>query len=333
MTEISFPPPRDLPSKHLAVQKQHLLDEIAREQGTPRRTWFERQRPSRPVVIVALALLALAIAAIAVAAPSLFGFSNHGTRAHADSSVRAYLEGQIFKKQGVPTAEAAKPSTLRRLASRQGIWIYSARKVRDNSLCFYMGLHWRKAARNPSVGPQWRKPGQSPGALQLERAGCSRDGGQFALPAGSKFGYGQKGGKRAGAWLRAHPFPSPARPILDLSMVGGVKTHRPPFTCCSDVPVVWYGFGLLAGVAANGVRSVQVLSLADCRPVVTVPVVNNVYIDAQPPQVPAAFLVARNAGGKVVWHSWQLENQYTHVPLERTAAPPHCGFQKWLWTR
>jgi hypothetical protein len=333
VTEISFPPPRDLPSGHLAARKQHLLGEIAREQGRPLLSWFQRQRPSRPAVVIVLAVLALAIAAIAVAGHSLFDVSNHGRRAHADASVRAYLQGQVFKDEGLGTPDAAKPSTLRRLAIRQGIWIYSARKVNDNSLCFYMGLDWQRGAQAPNVGAHGKAQGQRPGAVQLERSQCSREGGQFALPAGSNFGYGRKAGDRAHAWLRAHPFPSRARPILDLSMVGGVKTHKPPFTCSGCKPAVWYGFGLLAGVAADGIRSVQVLSLADCRPVVTVPVIDNVYIDAQPPQVPAAFLVARNADGKIVWHSWQLENQYTHVPLERNAAPQHCGFKKWAWTR
>jgi hypothetical protein len=336
VTEISFPPLRDLPSGHLVARKRHLLSEIARDQGKPR-LWlpriprFQGPRTWRPIVVIALALLVLAIAAVAIAGSSLFGFSNHGDRAHANASVKAYLEGQVFKKQGLPTPEAAKPRTLRRLAFRQGIWVYSARKVKDNSLCFYMGVHWRKRAQAPNVGPHWRTPGQPPGALQLERSGCSRDGGQFALPAGSDFGYGRKAGERAGVWLRAHPFPSPARPILDLSIVGGVREKQLGCSWCSRV--VWPDFGILAGVAANGVHSVQVLSLDTCRPVVTVPVIDNVYIDAQPPQVSAAFLVARNAGGKIIWHSGQLENEFTHVPLEPEAAPRHCGFQKWRWTR
>jgi hypothetical protein len=339
VTEISFPPPRDLPSGHIAARKQHLLSEIAREQGKPRLwvpriPWLQGQRRWRPIVVIALALLAFAIAAVAIAGPSLFGFSNHGHRAHANSSVKAYLEGQVFKKLGLPTPEAAKPNTLRRLAFRQGIWVYSARKVKDNSLCFYMGLHWRRQAQAPNVGSQWRKPGQPPGRFQLERGPeCSRgpNGGEFALPAGSNFGYGRKAGARAHAWLRAHPFPSPARPILDLSMVGAVHHKQPGCSWCSRV--VWPDFGILAGVAADGVRSVQVLSLSDCKPVVTVPVRDNVYIDAQPPQVAAAFLVARDVSGKIIWHSWQLENRYAHVPLQRKAAPRHCGFEKWEWTR
>lgn len=336
MTEISFPPPRDLPPGHVAARKQHLLSEIARERTGPR-LWvstiprFQGQRP-RPIVVIALALLAFAIAAAAVAGPSLFGLSNHGHRATANSSVKAYLEGQVFKKFGLgPDADAARPSTLRQLAFRQGIWVYSARRVKDNSLCFYMGLRWRKGAQAPNVGPHRSKPGQRPGALQIERAGCGRDIAQFALPAGSNFGVGRKANDRASAWLRAHPFPSPARPILDLSMVSGVTTRKAPCSSCS--PTVWPDFGILAGVAANGVRSVQVLSLSDCRPVVTVPVINNVYIDAQPPQVATAFLVARDARGKIIWHSWQLENGFTHVPLKHGAAPRHCGFRKWLWTR
>jgi hypothetical protein len=318
VTEISFPPPRELPSGQLAARKQHLLSEIAHEQGRPRRSWFERRRPSRPVLVLALAVLALAIAALAVAGHSLFDVSNHGRRAHPNASERAFLREQIFKKFGYPTPEATKPSTFRQLAFRQGIGIYSARKVRDNSLCFYMGVQ------------------QSPGKFGLERGPeCSLgpNAGQFALAAGSNFGSGRKADGRVTGWLRAHPFPSPARPILDMSFVTGVKTYKPPFTCTGCKPAVWYGFGLLAGVAANGVRSVQVLALADCRPVVTLPVIDNVYIDARPPQVPAAFLVARNAGGKIIWHSWQLENPYTHVPLERRAAPQHCGFKTWRWTR
>jgi hypothetical protein len=321
VTEISFPAPRDLPAGHLAARKQHLLSEIAREQGRPRAwvptiLWPRRMRSSRPVLAAALVLLALVIAAVAVAAPSLFGFSNHGTRAHANSAVKGYLEGQPFKRLGLATAVAAKPSTFRRLAFRQGIGVYSARKKTDHSLCFYMGLRPRTL--------NWKG---HPNELQLIRAGCSRDGGQFALPAGSNFGYGRKAGARAQAWLRAHPFPSQARPIMDLSLVSGVRVKQLGCSWCSRV--VLYDFGLLAGVAANGVRSVQVLSLNTCRPVVTVPVINNVYIDAHPPRVPSAFLVARNAGGKIIWHGWQLENRYTHVPLKRKAGPPHCGFRKW----
>jgi len=294
------------------------------------RGWWSGRR----ALVLVVVLVALVIAAVAIAGPSLFGFSNHGTRARPNSSERGTLEGQIFKKFGIPTPEATKPSTFKRLASRQGIGIYSARKLKDNSLCFYMGMHWRKGAQSPTVGPHWRTPGQSPGMFRLERGPeCSRgpNGGQFALPAGSNFGYGQRASERVSAWLRAHPFPSPARPILDLSMVGAVRSKQLGCSWCSKV--VWTDFGILAGVAADGVRSVQVLSLSDCRPVVTVPVINNVYIDAQPPQVAAAFLVARDARGKVIWHSWQLENQYTHVPLKPEKAPQHCGFQKWLWTR
>jgi hypothetical protein len=314
VTEISFPPPRDLPSGHLAARKQHLLNEIARRERTP------RLRSSRPVVAVALVLLALAIAAVAIAGPSLFGFSNHGTRAHANSAVKGYLEGQVFKKLGLPTPEAARLRTFRRLAFRQGIGIYSARRKTDNSLCFYLGLRPRTL--------HWRG---HPNELQLQRSGCSRAGGQFALPAGSNFGYGRKAGARAQAWLRAHPFPSQARPIMDLSFVSGVRVKQLGCSWCSRV--VQYDFGLIAGVAADGIRSMQVLSLDTCRPVVTVPVIDNVYIDAHPPQVPAAFLVARNASGKIVWHGWQLQNRYTQVPLEPKAGPPHCGFQKWEWTR
>jgi hypothetical protein len=72
MTEISFPPLRDLPSGHLAARKQHLLREIAREQERPRLLpsipLLQRRRSWRPGVVVVVAVAALAGAGFAIAA-------------------------------------------------------------------------------------------------------------------------------------------------------------------------------------------------------------------------------------------------------------------------
>jgi hypothetical protein len=68
----------------------------------------------------------------------------------------------------------------------------------------------------------------------------------------------------------------------------------------------------------------QVLALSDCHVVATVPVINNVYIDAHVPRIADLFLVARDASGKVVWHSPPMAPDDTRTPLERSA-PRNCG--------
>lgn len=83
-------------------------------------------------------------------------------------------------------------------------------------------------------------------------------------------------------------FPSPARPVFNMSHY----LNGPP-----DMSVI-----VLAGVAADGVASVQVLALSDCRVVATAPVVDNVYIADNLPLLPEAEIVARDAAGNPVWH-------------------------------
>lgn len=288
MTEISFPPPRDLPSGHLAARKQHLLSEIAREHGSP---W--RQRSWRPAVVVALVVLALVIAAVAIGGHSLFGLSNHGTRVHAGSSVRRVLSGQVFVRAGLPF-DAQRPDSWTRLASRQGIGIYTARTIKGNHLCYYVSH------------------GRYHGKLVLDGFGCAPYAGQQALPERLSKLYGRKGEREVNAWLRNHPFPSPARPVLSMSMGGG----EGEYTYLQPV-----------GLAADGVRSIQMLALLDCRPVVTVPVIDNVFIDANAPNIAESFMVARNAGGKIIWHSAPLDppGSFVRTPLERKL-PRDCGF-------
>jgi hypothetical protein len=80
-------------------------------------------------------------------------------------------------------------------------------------------------------------------------------------------------------------FPSPTRPVFNMSHYLNNST------------VV-----TLAGVAADAVASVQVLALSDCHVVVTAPVTDNVYLADNLPVVPESQIVARDAGGNVVWH-------------------------------
>jgi hypothetical protein len=83
-------------------------------------------------------------------------------------------------------------------------------------------------------------------------------------------------------------FPSPSRPIFNMSHYLGV----PP-----EMSVV-----TLVGVAADGVSSVQLLAESDCHVVVNAPVIDNVYLVDNLPATPEAEIVARDAGGKVLWH-------------------------------
>ena len=80
-------------------------------------------------------------------------------------------------------------------------------------------------------------------------------------------------------------FPSKTRPIFNMSSI------------LNNVSIM-----TLAGVAADGVASVQVLALSDCHVVVTAPVVDNVFLAHNLPYVPEAQIVARNLDGSVVWH-------------------------------
>ena len=52
--------------------------------------------------------------------------------------------------------------------------------------------------------------------------------------------------------------------------------------------------------------------------------IDNVYVDANPPKVAEAFLVALDGDGKVIWHSARLGGDVP-TPLDPTA-PRNCGF-------
>lgn len=96
-------------------------------------------------------------------------------------------------------------------------------------------------------------------------------------------------GKPRGTSLSAD-FPSPSDPVWDMS--SGFY-----YPIEAKVPAI----KTLVGVAADGVHSVQLLALSDCHPVVTVPVIDNVYIAAKPPVTAESYIVARDARGNVLW--------------------------------
>jgi hypothetical protein len=309
-----------------------------------------RRRPRvtrRRLVVAVVVVVALAVAAVAVADRSLFGVSNHGKRVHPGAFVLHELQWDtaFWKKAGLPVPDTARPRTFRQMALRQGIGVYIARSKKNNSLCFYTG--------------QRHVAGEPPNRLYLSGPGCdAASGGNFALPPRLAHGIGRQAERKANAWLKAHPFPSPGRPVMDMSGVGERRTPWPKgvFPKPTALPVPqwpkgsgrkgpilapgqtlsqaedrptseWPSVAPIVGVAVNRVRAVQVLALSDCHVVATVPVINNVYIDAHPPAVADAFLVARDGGGKVVWHSWPLEtpDQSMHIPSERNSAPRNCG--------
>jgi hypothetical protein len=207
-----------------------------------------------------------------------------------------------------------RPDSFRRLALRQGIGIYTARTKKGNHRCYYVGQH-------RSI------EGQPPNKLYLNGYGCDPFAGQWSMPeriARLATG-GRKAQAKGSAWLRAHPFPSSARPVLDMSGVGSIRTRHVKGYPTTPLLGDWPSVSSITGLAADGVHSVQVLALYDCHPVVTVPVINNVYIDAHPPAVVDAFLVARDAKGKIIWHSSPFENpSFTRIPTERKL-PRNCG--------
>jgi hypothetical protein len=102
-------------------------------------------------------------------------------------------------------------------------------------------------------------------------------------------------------------FPSPTRPIFNMSHYLGVPPKMSVVT--------------LVGVAADGVASVQVLGQDGCHVVVTAPVIDNVYIADNLPQVPEAQVVARDARGNVVWH------QAVGAGVEPAPPAPGCGLK------
>jgi hypothetical protein len=87
-------------------------------------------------------------------------------------------------------------------------------------------------------------------------------------------------------------FPSLAQPVVDMSTF-----QAPPPDAIAHA-----GVQRLAGVAADGVKSVEVLALADCHIVATAPVIDNVYVADNLPATAAAVIVARDASGNAVWH-------------------------------
>jgi hypothetical protein len=102
-------------------------------------------------------------------------------------------------------------------------------------------------------------------------------------------------------------FPSPTRPIFNMSRYLGVPPTMSVVT--------------LVGVAADGVASVQLLGRDDCHVVVTAPVIDNVYLADDLPEVPEAQVVARDAGGNVVWH------QAVGAGVGRAPSAPSCGLR------
>jgi hypothetical protein len=302
----------------------------------------------RRLVVAVVVVAALTVAAVAVADRSLLGISNHGKRVHPGAFVvhELHWHAGIFKKAGLPAPDTAKPGTFRQMALRQGIGVYIARSKKNDALCFYEG-------RRQSIA------GQPPKRLYLSGPGCDPvSGGNFALPDRLTHGFGRKAEAKQEAWLKAHPFPSSGRPIMDMSGIGEARTPWPkgvtpkptplsvpqwpkglgrkgpiyskkgPYSRARNIPTwEWPSIGPIVGVAVNRVRVVQVLALSDCHVVATVPVINNVYIDAHPPLIADAFIVARDADGKVLWHSWPLENHFVHIPSERKSAPRNCGLR------
>lgn len=98
---------------------------------------------------------------------------------------------------------------------------------------------------------------------------------------------GLSGGCRNSAASTA--FPSAAQPVVDSSLFALAPGAAGP------------SVQRLAGVAADGVASVQVLAL-DCHVVATAPVTANVYIADGLPMTPESQIVARDANGDAVWH-------------------------------
>lgn len=102
-------------------------------------------------------------------------------------------------------------------------------------------------------------------------------------------------------------FPSPTRPIFNMSHYFGPDQSG------------HMSIATLAGVAADGVASVQVLGLSDCHVVAEAPVIDNVYVADNLPLAPESQVVARDANGHVVWH------QAVGAAVEPAPAANACG--------
>jgi hypothetical protein len=251
----------------------------------------------RRVVAAVVAAVALVLPALAVGGvlDSLFGVSNPGTPVQPDAFTLTELDAHQLRDAGL-APDPAKPDTFALLALRDGIGVYTARSKADDSACFWEG-------QRQSV------PGQPPDRLYLTGPGCDPNAGNLALP--DNLMIGSDNSEAVHAWLSANPFPSPGRPLMDMS--GGATTADG-----------YLYLTQLVGVAADPIRSIQLLAMSDCHVVATVPVIDNVYIDANPPKVAEAFLVARDADGNVLWHSARLGGDIP-TPLD-PAAPQNCGF-------
>jgi hypothetical protein len=101
-------------------------------------------------------------------------------------------------------------------------------------------------------------------------------------------------------------FPSPTRPVFDMSSYFGMLSSGASIE-------------RLAGVAADGVASVQVLAISDCHVVATAPVIDNVYIADKLPMTPEAVIVARDASGNAVWY------QAATGAIQPAPPTPSCG--------
>jgi hypothetical protein len=265
---------------------------LVRPEERPRPRLTRRRVVATAVVAVALVVPALAIGGVL---DPLFGVSNPGTPVKADAFTLTEIDAHQLKDAGL-VPDPAKPGTFALLALRDGIGVYTARSKADGSACFWEGQ--RRST-----------PGQPSDRLYLDGPGCDPNAGGWELP--DSLMIGSDNAEAVHAWLSANPFPSPGRPLMDMS--GGETT---------DDGYIY--LPQLVGVAADPVHSIQLLAMSDCHVVVTVPVIDNVYIDANPPKVAEAFLVALDADGNVIWHSGRLAGDVP-TPLD-PAAPQNCGF-------
>jgi hypothetical protein len=195
------------------------------------------------VVAAALALPALAFSG-ALGTP--FGFSNQGT---------PIPDGGGFQTLHALKVTGATPGSLVKLAARDGIGVYAARRTKLNHpwashFCFYTG---------PTDGSNLNLGG-----------GCVKP------------------------WQTQGVFPSRAHPVWDMSIMGSSVLFP-------QLPPGGSTVTQLVGVAADGVRSVQVLALSNCQAVVTAPVIDDVYVATKLPMTAEALIVARDASGKAVW--------------------------------
>jgi hypothetical protein len=116
--------------------------------------------------------------------------------------------------------------------------------------------------------------------------------GRFCFGTGSAAGSARSFEQLACRDFGDRGFPSPRLPVADLSTFHG-QVGDPNLYLLS-----------LTGVAADGVAKVGFLDGNGER--YTTPVVNNVYADRDPPQVPVSALIALDHDGREVWRSDRL---------------------------